>query len=155
MIKTHIISVGKIKEKAVNDIISEYEKRLNKYTDFSAVVVDDLSLPQNPNDGEIEKVLAKEAASIIKAIPKNAVKIALTITGKQYTSTEFADFISSRGSFCYIIGSSHGLHSSVVKMCDYELSLSKMTFPHNLARLFLAEQIYRSFKILNNENYHK
>ena len=158
MIKTQIISVGKIKEKSTLTLIEEYQKRLSKYTDFQSMEVKDLSLPDNPSDKEIEAVLKKEAEGILKLLPKNLTKTAMTIGGKQYSSEDFAEFLNQNklsGGICFVIGSSHGLHDSVIKACDNEISLSKMTLPHNLARLILTEQIYRGFKILSNENYHK
>ena len=158
MIKTQIISVGKIKEKSSLEIILEYQKRLSKYTDFVSSEVKDLALPDNPSDKEIELVLKREGESILKLLPKNLIKVAMTIEGKQYSSEEFSEFIDESklsGGICFVIGSSHGLHKSVTDACDSRISLSKMTFPHNLARLILTEQIYRSHKILSNESYHK
>ncbi|MBP3448447.1 MAG: 23S rRNA (pseudouridine(1915)-N(3))-methyltransferase RlmH [Clostridia bacterium] len=158
MIKTKLISVGKLKEKSTRDLISEYEKRLQKYTDFSHIEVADLSVSDNPNPKEIEAVLQKEGAQILKQLPKNMVTVAMAIDAKQYSSEEFAALIDQKalqGGLCFVIGSSHGLHPDVIKACQMKISLSKMTLPHNLARLMLTEQIYRGFKILNNENYHK
>ena len=158
MIKTVIISVGKLKEKATASLIAEYEKRLSKYTDFSHIEINDLALPDNPSQKEIDLVLQKEGANILKAIPKNMVKAAMTIDGTQHTSEAFAELIEKNkgnGGTVFIIGSSHGLCQQVVNVCDVKISLSKMTFPHNLARLILTEQIYRANKILANENYHK
>lgn len=158
MIKTKIISVGKIKEKATRELISEYEKRLSKYTDFSHIEVADLPLSDNPGAKGIEAVLAKEGAQILKAFPKNMVTVAMVIDAKQYTSEEFSALINQKavdGGLCFVIGSSHGLHPDVINACNLKISLSKMTMPHNLARLFLTEQIYRGFKILYNESYHK
>ena len=158
MVKTKIITVGKLKEKAVKEIISEYEKRLSKYTDFSVCQIQDMSLSDNPSQKEIDAVLEKEGNFILKNMPKNMVNVALTIDGKSNSSEEFSDFIEKNklnGGLCFIIGSSHGISKNVIDRCQHRISLSKMTFPHNLARLILTEQIYRGFKILNNENYHK
>ena len=158
MTKTQIISVGKIKEPSTLELISEYQKRLTKYTEFKSFEVKDLSLPDNPGEKEIEAVLKKEADSILKLFPKNLTTVAMTIDGKQYSSEQFAGLISEnklKGGICFVIGSSHGLHRDVINKCDCKISLSKMTFPHNLARLILTEQIYRGFKILSNESYHK
>ena len=158
MIKTTIITVGKIKEEATRNLISEYEKRLKKYTDFTHIEVADLPLGDRPNEKEIETVLKKEGAQILKNIPKNMVPVAMAINGKQYSSEEFASLIDQKateGGLCFIIGSSHGLHPDVLSACRMKISMSKMTFPHNLAHLFLTEQIYRGFKNLNNESYHK
>ncbi len=158
MIKTKIISVGKLKEQSTRDLIAEYEKRLRKYTDFSHIEVADLSVSDNPSQKEIEAVLQKEGAQILKQLPKNMVTVAMAIDGKQYSSEEFSFLIDQKslsGGLCFVIGSSHGLHPEVISACSLKISLSKMTLPHNLARLILTEQIYRGFKILNNENYHK
>lgn len=158
MIKTKIISIGKLKEKATRELISEYEKRLGKYTEFSHIEVADLPLSERPGEKEIENVLQKEGVQILKNLPKNMVTVAMAIDGKQYSSEEFATLIEQKatlGGLCFVIGSSHGLHPDVINACQMKISLSKMTLPHNLARLILTEQIYRGFKILNNENYHK
>jgi 23S rRNA (pseudouridine1915-N3)-methyltransferase len=156
--KTIIISVGKIKEKGAVSLIGEYEKRLSKYTDFSHKEIAGISVPDNPVAAEIENVLGREAAAILKAVPPKLPCVALTIDGRQMPSGQFSEFIHSRkleGGVCFIIGSSHGLHKSVTDACGFKISLSKMTFPHNFARLILTEQIYRAHKIINNENYHK
>lgn len=158
MVKTKIITVGKIKEKSTRELIAEYEKRLKKYTDFSCVQLQDLPTSQNPSQKEIDSILSKEGETITKNLPKGMVLVAMTIDGKSYSSEEFADFLEdnkTNGGVCFIIGSSHGISKNVIDMCHKKISLSKMTFPHNLARLILTEQIYRGFKILNNENYHK
>lgn len=158
MIKTKIISVGKLKEKSTRDLILEYEKRLGKYTQFSHIEIADLPLSERPNEKEIEMVLQKEGSQILKNLPRNMVTVAMAIDGKQYSSQEFAALIdqkATQGGLCFVIGSSHGLHPDVINACQLKISLSKMTFPHNLARLILTEQIYRGFKILNNESYHK
>lgn len=158
MVKTKIITVGKIKEKSTRELIEEYEKRLKKYTDFSCVQLQDLPTTQNPSQKEIDSILSKEGENITKNLPKGMVLVAMTIDGKSYSSEEFADFLEdnkTNGGVCFIIGSSHGISKNVIDMCHKKISLSKMTFPHNLARLILTEQIYRGFKILNNENYHK
>ena len=158
MVKTKIITVGKIKEKAMQELISEYEKRLSKYTDFSCIQLQDSAVCKNPSQKEIEAVLKKEGEMILKNIPQNMVTAAMAINGKKYSSETFADLLENNkqnGGICFIIGSSHGLDSRVLKECQLKISMSDMTFPHNLARLMLTEQIYRGFKILNNENYHK
>ena len=158
MTKIKLISVGKIKEKSTQALLSEYEKRLSRYTQFSHIEVADLPLSERPGEKEIENVLQKEGAQILKNLPKNMVSVAMAIDGKQYSSEEFATLIDQKqiqGGLGFVIGSSHGLHPDVINACQLKISLSKMTLPHNLARLFLTEQIYRGFKILNNESYHK
>ena len=158
MVKTKIITVGKIKEKEMEKLILEYEKRLSRYTDFSSVQINDSYVCQNPSDKDIEEVLKKESESILKNIPSGMTTVAMAINGKKYSSEKFAELIEENkisGGLCFIIGSSHGLHKSVLDVANLKISMSDMTFPHNLARLMLTEQIYRGFKILNNENYHK
>jgi 23S rRNA (pseudouridine1915-N3)-methyltransferase len=139
-------------------LICEYEKRLSKYVDLKNKEIAGISVPDNPSAAEIENVLGREAAVILKAIPPKLPCVALTIDGRQMSSEQFSEFIDScklDGGVCFIIGGSHGLHKSVIDVCGSKISLSKMTFPHNFARLILTEQIYRAHKIINNENYHK
>ena len=158
MVKTKIITVGKLKEKSTKEIISEYEKRLSKYTDFSACVIQDMSLSDNPGQKEIDAVLEKEGTLILKNMPSNMINVALTIDGKSYSSEEFAQFIEKNkinGGLCFIIGSSHGISPNVISKCQHKISLSKMTFPHQLMRVVLLEQIYRACKIREGSGYHK
>ena len=158
MIKTTIITVGKIKEEATRNLISEYEKRLKKYTDFTHIEVADLPLSDRPGEKEIEAVLKKEGTQILKNIPKNMIPVAMAINGKQYSSEEFANLIDQKaveGGLCFIIGSSHGLHPDVLAACRMKISMSKMTFPHKLARIMLLKQIYRAFQIATGGEYHK
>lgn len=158
MVKVKIITVGKIKEKEMQSLISEYEKRLSKYADFSATVIPDSYVCPNPSPKDIEAVLKKEEEAILKSIPAGMTTAAMVIKGKKYDSESFANVLEDskyKGGICFIIGSSHGLSSNVINSADIKISMSDMTFPHNLARLMLTEQIYRGFKILSGENYHK
>lgn len=159
MLKIKIISVGKIKEKAMNEIISEFEKRLTRYCNFESVVISDIPVKDNPSEADIEEVLKKEAQLIKARLNPKAYKAALCIEGKKLSSAELSGLISkiplTNSEADFIIGSSHGLHSSIKQCSDFLLSMSDMTFPHNIARLMLTEQIYRSFKIAANESYHK
>ncbi|MGS0973292.1 MAG: 23S rRNA (pseudouridine(1915)-N(3))-methyltransferase RlmH [Candidatus Izemoplasmataceae bacterium] len=154
-----IICVGKIKEKYLINGIKEYVKRLSKYTKVTIVEVNDVMAPENLSLAEQEIVKEKEAEKLKKQI-KDSYVIALALEGKMLDSVAFAKEIekiqtyhSSRITF--LIGGSLGLSNTLLKEANYLLSFSIMTFPHQLMRLILLEQIYRSFRILNNEPYHK
>lgn len=145
-----IICVGKIKEKFFKDAVDEYLKRLSKYTKLDLIEVDDIS------NGDI---LKSESELILKHINDKDYVITLEIEGNDLSSIELAKKIEStlivNSNITFIIGGSLGLHESIKKRSNYKLSFSKMTFPHQLFRVILLEQIYRSFKIINNETYHK
>ncbi len=147
-----IITVGKIKEKYFKDAIDEYLKRLSKYTKIDLIEVPD-------EDYDIKKTLLKEKDSITKHISDKDYIITLEIEGKELNSVELSNKINdtmiNNSDITFIIGGSYGLHEDIKKISNYALSFSKMTFPHQLFRIMLLEQIYRSFKILNNETYHK
>lgn len=147
-----IICVGKIKEKYIKDGINDYLKRLSKYTKVNIVEIDDESY-------EKDKTLKIESDNIIKKINLKSYIITLEIEGKMIDSIEFSNLIDkvsiNYSDITFIIGSSYGLHESIKKLSNYKLSFSKMTFPHQLFRLVLLEQIYRGYKIINNESYHK
>lgn len=142
-----IICVGKIKERYLNDMIDDYTKRISKYHKLEIIEVKD------------ENTLDKERDSIKKHINSNDYVIALEIEGQELSSRDLANKIdktfNSYGTITFIIGSSLGLHEDIKNLSNYHLSFSKMTFPHGLFRGLLLEQIYRSFKINNNETYHK
>ncbi|MGM9834739.1 MAG: 23S rRNA (pseudouridine(1915)-N(3))-methyltransferase RlmH [Bacilli bacterium] len=142
-----IICVGKIKENYLNDMIDDYLNRISKYHKIEIIAVKD------------ENTLEKEKESILKHINKQDYIITLEIEGNELSSTELAKKIDSifinHGTITFIIGSSLGIHKDIKALSDYRLSFSKMTFPHGLFRGVLLEQIYRSFKINNNETYHK
>lgn len=158
--KITIITVGKIKEKYLKDAINEYSKRLGSYAKLEIIEVSDEKIPENPNDA-IEKIVkTKEAERILKYIKEGTYVITLEIKGKMLSSTELAGkidklMLEGKSSITFIIGGSLGLDTSVLKRSDYALSFSNMTFPHQLMRVILLEQIYRSFKIIHNEPYHK
>lgn len=145
-----IICVGKIKEKYLRDAIEEYSKRISKYTKLEIIEVADES------NGDI---LFKEQEKIKKYINEKDYIITLEIEGKQLTSTDLAMKINgifiNYPNITFIIGGSYGIHDNIKKISNYSLSFSKMTFPHQLFRVLLLEQIYRAYKILNNESYHK
>lgn len=148
-----IICVGKIKEKYLKDAIDEYKKRLSKYTKLEIIEVNDVD---NPN---IEITLLKEKEEIEKFIAIKDYVITLEVDGNMLSSIEFAEKMNSifntNSTITFIIGGSYGLHKSIKKRSNYKLSFSKLTFPHQLFRVILLEQIYRCYKINNNEAYHK
>lgn len=147
-----IISVGKLKEKYLNDGINEYLKRLSKYMKVELIEVEDVSFDK-------EKTLKEEARYIQKRLNLKSYIITLEIDGKELTSLELSDLINktsiNNSDITFIIGGSYGLDDSIKQLSNYKLSFSKLTFPHQLFRLILLEQIYRSYKIINNETYHK
>ena len=152
--KINIISVGKIKEQYFIDGIEEYRKRLTKYTNIELITVMD-----EPNELDSKIVKKKEAERILAKIPSNSYTIVLDLKGKELDSIEFAKKIDEiknvSSTINFIIGGSLGLDDSVINKADYKLCFSKFTFPHKLMKLILLEQIYRAFKINNNESYHK
>lgn len=147
-----IITVGKLKEKYFKDAVDEYLKRLSKYTKIDLIEVPD-------ENYDITKTLEKEKDSILKYISEKDYIITMEIEGKELTSVELSkkinDTLIQYSDIIFIIGGSYGLHEDIKKISNYALSFSKMTFPHQLFRIMLLEQIYRSYKILNNETYHK
>ncbi len=148
-----IIAIGSIKEKYLKDAIAEYQKRLQKYTSIEIIELKDESFD------EINKTLSKEAEKIKKHISEKDYIITLEIEGKQLDSVEFSKKLENiqleTSNITFIIGGSYGLSPEIKGMSNYHLSISKMTFPHQLFRVILLEQIYRAFKIKNNESYHK
>lgn len=155
-----IVTVGKLKEKYLKQGIEEYAKRLNSYVKLQLIEVADEKAPETLSDADMEIVKKKEADRILAKISPDAHVIALTIDGKMKTSEEFAASIDSlmtygKSKIVFVIGGSLGLHSSVLQRSNDKLSFSKMTFPHQLMKLVLVEQIYRAFRIMKNEPYHK
>ena len=158
--KITIITVGKIKEKYLKDAIAEYSKRLSKYCKLEIIEVADEKTPDNASELVENQIRSKEAERIIKHVKDDAFVITLEINGKQLTSEELAGKINSLGiqghsHIIFIIGGSIGLGQEVLSKSNYALSFSKMTFPHQLMRVILLEQIYRSYRIINGEPYHK
>ena len=155
-----IVCVGKIKEKFYRDAISEYFKRLSKYCLIEIIEVADEKTAENCSDNEIKLIKDKEGERLLKHIKDRDYVIALAILGKQQDSVEFANYLESlsvmgNSSFVFAIGGSLGLSDMVLSRSNYEISFSKMTFPHQLMRVILLEQIYRAMRIINNEPYHK
>lgn len=157
MLKINVITVGTIKEKYLRDAIAEYQKRISRFAKLSIIELEEAYLPQNPAPVDIERALEKEADAILRRFSGGG-KIALCVEGKQLSSERFAGKLAGmemKGSIDFVIGSSHGLSERVKSACEMRLSFSEMTFPHQLMRLILCEQIYRAFKINRNESYHK
>lgn len=148
-----LLCVGKLKEKYFQDAVAEYEKRLSKYTKLRMIEVADCSYD------DIEKVKEKEGEELLKHIDERDYVITLAIEGKQLDSLSFAKTLDrlemQEKNLCFVIGGSYGLSSSVLKRSQMSLSFSSMTFPHQLFRVLFLEQLYRAYKINNNEKYHK
>ena len=158
--RINIVCVGKIKEKYLKLGIDEFKKRLSKYCKLEIIELEDEKAPENLSDKEMLIIKEKEGKRILSKIKDNSYVIALAIDGKNLSSEELADTMSKlavRGNshITFVIGGSLGLSDEVLKRADYKLSFSKMTFPHQLMRLILLEQVYRAFRINNNEPYHK
>lgn len=158
--KITVITVGKIKEKYLRDAITEYSKRLSKYCKLEILEVADEKTPDNASAIVEEGIRQKEGERILRLIKEDAYVITLEIGGKMLDSVEFSRKIETLGiqgksHICFIIGGSIGLGQEVLKRSDYGLSFSKMTFPHQLMRVILLEQIYRGYRIMSNEPYHK
>lgn len=160
MISIKIICVGKLKEKFYTEASSEYLKRLSAYSKTEIIELPEAKRSDDPSQKEIEAAMLKEAGSIMAKIPQGAMIVAMCIEGKGYSSEDMAELIkraalSGSSKICFIIGGSDGLHPSVKEKAAVKMSMSKMTFPHHLARVMLLEQIYRGFKINEGSKYHK
>ena len=158
--KITLITVGKIKEKYLRDAIAEYSKRLSRYAKLEIIEVADEKTPDNASETVETNIKNKEAERLLKYIRDDAYLITLEIKGKQLTSEELAQKIDTLGvqgtsHIIFVIGGSLGLGEEVLKRSNYALSFSKMTFPHQLMRVILLEQVYRSYRIMNGEPYHK
>ena len=158
--KITILTVGKIKEKYLRDAIAEYSKRLSRYAKLEIIEVADEKTPDSASETVETNIKNKEAERLLKYIRDDAYLITLEIKGKQLTSEELAQKIDTLGvqgtsHIIFVIGGSLGLGEEVLKRSNYALSFSKMTFPHQLMRVILLEQIYRSYRIISHEPYHK
>lgn len=156
----NIIAVGKLKEKYLQNGIDEYIKRLSKFAKVNIIEIQDEKLKENISFKEIEKIKQIEGNKILSHIKSKDYIISLALNGKTLDSVEFSETLSKimidgYSSITFIIGASLGLSQDVLDKSDLKLSFSKFTFPHQLMRLILIEQIYRAFKIINNETYHK
>lgn len=160
MFKITIVAVGKIKEQSLKDLIFEYEKRLKRFCNFEIIEIDDVK-EISDNEKDILKVVNKESTKILNIIEKkDDYRILCDIEGKQYYSVEFSYVIEVvknivNKDLIFIIGGSNGVNDEIKNNVDMKISFSKLTFPHQLFRVILIEQIYRGFKIMNNEKYHK
>lgn len=159
MMKVTLIMQGKLKEKYLRDAADEYIKRLSRFCDLTIIEQEPQKLPEHPNDAQIKAALDTEAIAILKRIPDKAFVIALCIEGKKLSSEGFAQVVSKLSAegrpLVMIVGSSYGLGQTIKKRADMKLSMSDMTFPHQLFRIMLLEQIYRSFQINIGSEYHK
>lgn len=155
-----IVAVGKIKEKYIQEGIKEFTKRLSRYCTLDIIEIDDEKAPENLSEKEMEIVKTKEGERILSKIPQNSFIISLEIKGKQLSSEELSKkiedlMVNGTNDICFVIGGSLGLSTDVSNRSDYKLSFSKMTFPHQLMRLILLEQVYRGWRIMKGEPYHK
>lgn len=155
-----VVCIGKLKEKYWSDAVAEYSKRLGRYCSLTITELKESRLPDNASASDEENVKINEGRSILKAISDDAYAIALDIAGKQQSSEQLAArmeklAVDGRSKAAFIIGGSLGLSQEVLQRADCRLSFSIMTFPHQMMRVILLEQIYRSFKIIKNESYHK
>lgn len=158
MLNINIICIGKIKEKYLKDAIDEYSKRLKKYCNLNIVELQDEKLPDKLYESLLNEVKEKECKKMIDTIKKDSYVIALDLQGKEYTSEQFAEKIERisliNSTITFLIGGTLGFNDEIKKIANEKVCFSKMTFPHQLMRLFLVEQIYRAFKIAKNETYH-
>lgn len=158
--KITLICVGKLKEKYLTQGVAEYAKRLGRYCNLEIIELADEKTPENASDAMEDIIKKKEGERILKALRDDSYCIALAIEGEMLSSEKLADKIDALGvsgvsHISLIIGGSLGLSDEVLKKADYKLSFSKMTFPHQLMRMILLEQIYRSYRIINHQPYHK
>ena len=159
MININIICIGKLKEKYLKDAAMEYSKRLSKYCKLTITELSDEKLPNKINGSIINNIKNEECAKILNNIKKDSYVVSLDLKGKEFTSEEFSKKIDAIGvngysTITFIIGGTLGLTNEVLKKSNELMCFSKMTFPHQLIRVFLLEQLFRGFKILNNETYH-
>ena len=154
-----IITVGTLKESYLKDALAEYKKGLSQYARVEEVNIAESRIANEDDKSEIARALSTEGDKILAAMPKDAYKIALCVEGREYDSPALADLISrggdKSGKISLVIGSSYGLDEKVKVACDARLSLSKLTFPHQLMRVILCEALYRSFTIIAGKRYHK
>lgn len=159
MLNIQIICVGKLKESYLRSAIDEYSKRLSRYCKLDILELPDEKIPDKINANLSNEIKSKECNNIIRHIKKDSFVIALDLKGKQFSSEEFSSEIEkismTSSSITFIIGGSLGLTNELINLCHQKICFSKMTFPHQLIRVFLLEQIFRAFKISNGETYHR
>ena len=159
MVHINIICVGRLKENYLKEAIDEYSKRLSKYCELNIIEINDEQLPNKINSSTIEQIKKKECEKIMENIKNDTYVIPLDLKGKQFTSEEFSGKIENiqvqgYSNITFIIGGTLGLTEEIIKRANETICFSKMTFPHQLIRVFLLEQIFRAFKISKNETYH-
>ena len=160
MLTIKLICVGKMRERYFIDAFEEYRKRLGAYCRFEYIELNEQRLPDRPSPAEIEAALSREATEIERNLPQDAYVVALCVEGQEIPSEAMAELIaeregSGRPRLCFVIGGSYGLSECTKNKANFKLSMSKMTFPHHLARVMLAEQLYRGYKIREGSRYHK
>ena len=159
MIQVTVITVGNLKESYWRDAVGEYEKRLNGFCRTEILQLKEARLPEDPSEGEIRGALTEEGKRILAAMPPRSYRIALCVEGKQFSSEALAKklegVLAENGHLCLVIGSSHGIAPEVKAACDLRLSVSELTFPHQMMRVLLLEVLYRCFSILRGTRYHK
>ena len=160
MLTVNIICIGKIKEKYWTDAIAEYKKRLAAFCKFNITELDEEKTYQNPNSAQIDAILSAEGKRILQKLKNDSYVVTMCIEGKLLSSPELAEKISDaalsgKSTIDFVIGGSWGLSDEVKARSNFRLSMSRMTFPHQMARVVLCEQIYRAFEIQNNGKYHK
>lgn len=159
MLNVTIITVGNLKESYLREAAAEYEKRLGAFCKLDLIQLKETKLPESPTDAQIASALTAEGKQILASIPSRAYRIAMCVEGTQLSSEQLAqkleDVGQTHGTVCLIIGSSFGIAPEVKAACDYRLSVSKLTFPHQLMRVLLLETVYRSLGITKGTKYHK
>lgn len=155
-----LLTVGKLKEKYLIQGIQEYAKRLSAYTKFSIIEVPDEKAPENLSHAQMEQVKDKEGQRLLNKIKDDDYVIVLAIKGKELSSEDFAEHlekmtVQGKSHFTFIIGGSLGLSEDILKRANFDISFGRLTYPHQLMRLILTEQIYRAFRIIHHEPYHK
>ena len=158
--KIRIIAVGKIKEDYLKQGINDYLVKISKYAKTEIIEVNDSKVKDNPKEADIQKVINEEGERVLSKIKDNEIVVNLDLNKQEFDSVQFSKFLNDKmveggASLTFVIGGSYGLSNVLKQRANYSLSLSKMTFLHQMTRLILLEQIYRAFKILNNEIYHK
>ena len=159
MLNINIVCVGKIKENYLKDAISEYSKRLSKFCNLNIIELQDEKLPNKLNNSIITEIKNKECFKMIQSIKKDSYIICLDLKGKEFSSEDFSKKIENialnfNSSITFVIGGTLGLNEEILSLASEKICFSKMTFPHQLIRVFLLEQLFRAFKISNNETYH-
>lgn len=158
--KITVIAVGKLKEKYLKEGMTEYTKRLSRFCELEIIEVEDEKIPENLSIAQENQAKKKEGDRVLKRFKDGSTLIVLDVMGKKTDSEGFAEklksfFVSGSSHITFVIGGSTGIDESLIRRADFRLSLSEMTFPHQLARLILLEQLFRAFKIINGETYHK